>query len=223
MSQAEVFASIIKARRSVRAYLPKPVDEQTLQSVFELAQRAPSNCNTQPWTVAVVSGAKLDRLRERLPKAFSEQKISMDFPYEGKYEGVFKERQYDAARVLYDSMGIERSDKAGRTAQFMRNFSFFDAPHCVLLFLPEVFGLREAADVGMYAQNLMLSMVAHGLGCVPQTALGFFAVDFREELGIDPSQKLLFGISFGYEDPQAPENKAWTSRAALDEAVQFYS
>ena len=91
------------------------------------------------------------------------------------------------------------------------------------LFLPEPFGLREAADLGMYAQTLMLAMTAHGLGSCPQTALSFEADCIRATLGIDASNKLLFGISFGYPDPDAPVNNCATDRAAVVDAVCFHS
>jgi len=105
----------------------------------------------------------------------------------------------------------------------MRNFTFFDAPHVAFLFLPEPFGLREAADLGMYAQTLMLAMTAHGLGSCPQTALSFEADFIRDSLGIDGSNKLLFGISFGYPDPDEPVNSCSTDRAALTDTVTFHS
>ena len=148
--------------------------------------------------------------------------MSMDFPYEGKYEGVYKERQYGSAQALYDAVNIAREDKAGRQVQFMRNFTFFDAPHVAFMFLPEPFGLREAADLGMYAQTLMLAMTAHGLGSCPQTALSFQADFIRQSLGIDASNKLLFGISFGYPDPDAPANTCVTDRASVVDSVVFH-
>ena len=86
----------------------------------------------------------------------------------------------------------------------------------------ESFGLREACDVGMYAQNLMLSMTAHGLGSCPQTALSMNADGVREILGIDSSQKLIFGISFGFPDHDAPANRAITDRGDLAQTVSFY-
>ena len=113
----------------------------------------------------------------------------MDFPYDGVYEGVYKERQHGSAQALYDAVSITREDKAARHEQFMRNFTFFDAPHVAFLFLPEPFGLREAADLGMYAQTLMLALTAHGLGSCPQTALSFQADYVREQLGIDAEQQ----------------------------------
>ncbi len=152
------------ARRSVRAFRPDPVPQPLLEHVFALANRAPSNCNTQPWLTAVASGAACERLRRRFQADFASGQVSMDFPYAGKYAGVYKERQYDAAEKLYGAMGIAREDKAARGAAFMRNFTFFDAPHVAFLFIPDWAGVREAADAGMYAQTLMLALSAHGLG-----------------------------------------------------------
>ncbi len=221
--QARIFDAVVAARRSLRAYLQEPVERETLEAVFSAAQRAPSNCNTQPWIVHVASGASLQSLREAMPGRFMAGEISMDFPYDGSYDGVYKERQYGAAQALYDAVHIAREDKAGRHEQFMRNFIFFDAPHVAFLFLPEPFGLREAADLGMYAQTLMLAMTAHGLGSCPQTALSFQADFIREQLGVDAANKLLFGISFGRPDPDAPANTCTTERAALADTVTFHS
>ncbi|MCB1853232.1 MAG: nitroreductase [Pseudomonadales bacterium] len=220
---AQLFDEIVFKRRSLRAFLPREVEADELQRIFAVAQRAPSNCNTQPWLTHVASGAALQALREELPKRFMAGEISLDFPYDGVYQGVYRERQYGSAQALYDSVGIAREDKAARHRQFMRNFTFFDAPHVAFLFLPEPFGLREAADLGMYAQTLMLAMTAHGLGSCPQTALGFQADTIRAGLGIDATNKLLFGISFGYPDPAAPANSCSTDRAGVPDAVKFHS
>ena len=136
-------------------------------------------------------------------------KHSLDFPYEAKYDGVYRQRQVDVAVLLYQALGIARDDKEGRKRAFLRNLEFFGAPHVVFIFMPDWCDIREACDVGMYAQNLMLSMRAHGLASCPQTILG--------------SMKLLFGISFGYENPQLAENRIVPERAALEDQVQFHS
>jgi nitroreductase len=147
----------------------------------------------------------------------------MDFPYDGQYQGVYKERQYQAATDLYSAMGIAREDKAGRNEQFMQNFRFFGAPHVAFIFLPEPFGLREAADCGMYAQSLMLALTAEGLASCPQTALSFNADLVREVLGIGAENKLLFGISFGEEDTDAAVNNCRTQRDTSDNCLRFFS
>ena len=221
--ETHVFDAIVARRRALRAFLPEPLGEGELEDLFAVAQRAPSNCNTQPWLVHVASGSSLERLRGEMPERFMAGDMSLDFPYDGAYDGVYKERQYGSAQALHDSVGIERSDKARRHEQFMRNFIFFDAPHVAFLFLPEPFGLREAADLGMYAQNLMLAITARGLGSCPQTALSFQANLVREVLGVDPSNKLLFGISFGRPDPDAPVNSCATDRAGLADVVSFHN
>jgi hypothetical protein len=136
---------------------------------------------------------------------------------------VYRDRQYAAARTLYEALNITREDKAGRTAAFNRNYTFFDAPHVAFLFLPEPFGLREAADLGMYAQNLMLALTAHGIGSCPQTALSFYPDIVRDELGIAAEQRLLFGLSFGYADESHASALARTRRAALSDIVTFHS
>ncbi len=219
---AAVFSEIVNQRRSVRSFLATPVERTILETVFTTAQRAPSNCNTQPWQTAVVSGERIEKLRGKIPEAFNSGQWTMDFPYDGKYHGVYKDRQYAAAAALYGAMGISRDDKTARSEQFSTNFTFFGAPHVAFLFLPEGFGLREAADLGMYAQTFMLSLTAHGLASCPQTALSFNCDVVREELGIDPSNRLLFGISFGYEDNADLVNNSRTERAALADCVQFY-
>ncbi|MDB4348130.1 nitroreductase [bacterium] len=221
--QSEIFDRIVAGRRSLRAFLPQQADSATLEKVFSVAQQAPSNCNTQPWVTHVASGEKLESLRAEMPDRFMSGKFTMDFPYDGAYEGVYKERQYGAAQALYDSVGIAREDKAGRHDQFMRNFTFFDAPHVAFLFLPEPFGLREAADLGMYAQSVMLTLTAHGMGSCPQTALSFQADYVREQLDIPSGNKLIFGISFGYPDLDAPANACSTDRAGVADAVTFHS
>lgn len=219
----EQFKALLQSRHSVRGFLPHAIDDDSLQQVFTVAGHAPSNCNTQPWQTAVVSGDCCDRLRDKLGEAMAKGVVQMDFPYDGKYAGVYRERQIDSAKQLYSALGIPRDDKAGRGAAFMRNFRFFDAPHVAFVFLPEPFGVREAADVGMFAQTLMLAMNAAGIACCPQTSLSFHCDIVREELGLPEHFKLLFGISFGYEDTEHPANNARPARAALADAVQFFS
>ncbi|MFV2032586.1 MAG: nitroreductase family protein, partial [Gammaproteobacteria bacterium] len=145
-----------------------------------------------------------------------------DFPYDGKYSGVYRERQLEVGIMLYKAIGVTRDDKAGKRQAFLRNLEFFDAPHAAFIFMPDWGDIREAVDVGMYAQNLMLVMQAHGVSSCPQTILGYNADVVREQLVIDPCQKLLFGISFGYADMSRPENQILPSRASLSESTQFY-
>lgn len=215
------FDDAVRARRAVRAFRPDPVPQALLEHVFSLAGRAPSNCNTQPWLSVMFSGAACERLRQVFTTGFASGRISMDFPYAEKYQGVYRERQHDAACQLYAAMGIERDDREARARAFMRNFGFYDAPHVVFVFIPDWAGIREAADAGMYTQTLMLGMAAHGIASCPQTALSFLCDEVRAEAGIDASWKLLLGISCGYEDAGVPANACRLGRAPLADSVRF--
>ena len=218
-----IFDQLARSRRSIRGFLAEPVAAEVLAQIFATAASAPSNCNTQPWFSHVVSGEMRDRLSAIFMQTIAQGKYSLDFPYDARYEGIFRKRQLDVAILLYQALGVTREDKEGKRRAFLRNLEFFGAPHVVFIFMPEWSGIREACDVGMYAQNLMLAMRAHGLASCPQTTLGYDADSVRRELNIDPQMKLLFGISFGYEDPDLPENRIISERAALDEHVKFYS
>jgi len=222
VQKRDVFLEIVRDRRSMRDFKPDSVPEEVIAAVFGGAQRAPSNCNTQPWFVHVVTGDTLEALRAELPAKFAAGDISLDFPYDGQYEGVYKERQYASATALYDSLGIARDQKAERNAWFMRNFSFFDAPAVAFFTLPTGFGLREACDLGMFAQTVMLGLTAHGLGSCPQTALAFLANVIRPTLGLGDHEQLMFGMSFGYPT-QTAVNQVQTERAALQDVVTFHS
>jgi len=217
----QVFLDVVSRRRSMRDFKSDPVPREIIESVFGTAQRAPSNCNTQPWLVHVVTGETLEQLRQELPSKFAAGEIALDFPYDGQYEGVYKERQYASAAALYDSLGIARDQKAERNAWFIRNFSFFDAPAVAFFTLPTGFGLREACDLGMFAQTVMLGLTAHGLGSCPQTALAFLANVIRPALSLGDHEQLMFGMSFGYPTDTAV-NEVTTERASLADVVTFH-
>jgi nitroreductase len=216
------FAELIRARRSIRAFSPRRIEQQLLDDIFSVAGFAPSNCNTQPWLVHVLSGASRDAMSEALLQTIGEGEHSLDFPYEGKYPAVYRQRQVEVGKMLYQALGVEREDSEGKRQAFLRNLAFFDAPHVVFLFMPDWGGIREAVDVGMYAQNLLLTMQSYGIASCPQTILGYNANVVREQLNIEESQKLLFGISFGYEDKTCPENQICPTRATISETVSFY-
>jgi hypothetical protein len=43
----------------------------------------------------------------------------------------------------------------------------------------------------------------------------------REAFGLGPEVRVLFGLSFGYEDTSMQVNSAHTERAALEDTVTF--
>ena len=214
----------VNKRVSTRAFLDKPVDEATLKAIFEAAQQAPSNCNTQPWQTYVVSGAKKDELKELLQKELMESEgPSPDFDWNVYYEGVHKERQYGSAFVLYDALGIERSDRTARQVAMSRNWSFFDAPHVAFFTMDKYMGIMGGVDIGIYAQTLSLLLTEHGISSCMQGALGQYPKPVRDFLKLPEGRGVLFGMSFGYADESADANRARTDRVDVHTAVSFVS
>ena len=220
---ADAFRRLIAQRRSVRAFLPDAVPEPVMREVFELAQWSPSNCNTQPWTVLIASGATRDRLAAALVAHVDGGGHQQgDLPYLRKlYPEDFQARQVDHIVRQQTALGIDRDDKASRHDLLRQQLSFFGAPHVALLFMPDWGNEREASDLGMFAQSLLLSLTALGLAGLPQTLLGLYAPVVREVLDVPPGVKLLFGISFGYEREGAKgvrldqEREPWGSTVHL--------
>lgn len=211
---------IIQQRRSVRGFKPDAIDDKTLQDVFNLAQQSPSNCNVQPWGVLLATGEACDRIRQQLTQHFMAAKpMNPDFEGLPKFEGKMRERQVECAQALYGAMGIERKDHAGRMRATARNYAFFDAPHVAFITMEKRFSPAIAVDVGMYAQTLMLAMESHGIASCAQASVAYYPDVVREFFDIDSDVGILFGISFGYEDPSVDANQARTTRAPLDEVL----
>lgn len=212
----------IYSRRSVRGYLDKEVPQETLNRIFEIAQQAPSNCNVQPWKVYVASGELKDRLREEMvANTAGGVAPNPDYEYRGDFVDDYRRRQVECAVALYSKMGIERGDKEGRMRAVLRNFEFFDAPYIAFIGMDPKFGTTVAIDVGMWAQTLMLTMVAFGLHSCPMGTMRNYPDMVREAFDIQDGTKILFGISFGYEDSQVAANETRTTRDPITTNVEF--
>lgn len=220
--EIEAFEKIVKTRRSVRGFLDTKVPENVLEKIFDIARWSPSGTNQQPWHVCVASGSVRDDLRtEMMERIANKVPIATDHAPDGKVPGVYRERKRECARVLYRSMDIAWEDKPARAGAYEKNYTLFDAPHAAFICMDEVFGTQTAADVGMFCQTLMLAMTAYGVSSCAQGTLRNYPELVRETFDLPDSMFVLFGISFGYEDPQAPANTARTERAPFDETFQF--
>lgn len=212
----------IYRRRSVRGFLPREVPAATLARLFEIAQQAPSNCNVQPWKVYVASGELKDRLsRQMQENVRNGVPANPDYPYRGDFENEYRKRQVDCAVALYSCMGIERGDREGRQRAVLRNFEYFDAPHMAFIGMDPAFGTTVAIDVGMWAQTLMLTMVAFGIDSCPMGTMRNYPDLVREAFEINDGTRILFGIAFGYEDQSVAANATRTTRDPIAANVVF--
>ncbi|MYS91956.1 nitroreductase [Streptomyces sp. SID5464] len=219
---ASFFTDLARTRHSPRQFLPTALPAADIRGVLEDAQTAPSNSNTQPWNVHIVSGAARDALSHELLKAYEEDRTSPDFT-SGYGEGIYRERSHQHAAIVYGARGVERSDREGRKEVIRENLRFYGAPHVALLFMPVLGdGVRTAGDIGMYAQNFLLSLTARGYRGIPQAVLGVYADTVRRTLGVSDELKLLFGIAFGIGDQTSPMHDISMGRIPLQQSVVLH-
>ena len=216
-------SAILAERFSARAFTDKPVPEEQLKTIFQQAQRAPSNCNVQPWQTYVVSGQQKEQLKASLIKALmAGNPPSPEFNWVPKYEGIHRERQFGSANALYSALNVTREDKAGRQKAMVKNWQFFDAPHAAFFTMNKKLDIMGAVDLGIYAQTLSLLFAEHGIASCMQGALGQFPEPVKAALNIPEQDGILFGMSFGYADESAPVNKILTDREDIANSVKFF-
>ncbi len=213
------FEQVVRQRHSTRAFDPaRPVPEAQLLEVLELCRWTPSNCNAQPWRVFVVGGERCERLKRRL-HATASSGTPVEENATPAFEGVHRQRQVACAVALYDKIGVARHDAEGRTRAALRNFEFFDAPHVAILCMDASFGVGVALDVGAYLQTFLLALAARGIASCAQASMRCYASVVKDELAIPDELRVMCGVSFGYELPEAAANQVRQSRAPLEQNV----
>ena len=143
---SKTLRQLLETRYSCRGYLPRAVPDETIEQIILDAGRAPSWCNAQPWQVTVTRGAATDRFRTALLKTVETQKPAPDMPWPEAYNGVYGDRRRTCGYQLYEAVGIERADRAGRAAQSMQNFQLFGAPHVAIIHSDTALGPYPAMD-----------------------------------------------------------------------------
>jgi nitroreductase len=219
----ETLASLLGSRWTCRAYTPGAVPDETVTTLLAAAQRSASWCNTQPWQVEVVSGSALVALREALRAHVLSSPQSPDLAWPAGYPDVYGDRRRECGFQLYDAVGISRDDKDARFVQMLRNFEFFGAPHVALVHTPTALGPYGAVDAGLWLQSFLLGAEALGLGATPQAALASYGAFFREWFGLGEDRMVVFGVSFGFPDAEAPVNGFRTARASVEQAARFHA
>jgi len=212
---------LLSERYSCRGFLPEAVPRRTIDDILRLAQRTASWCNSQPWRIVVTSGAATERFREAMLKAAATAQPAPDFPWPREYLGVYQQRRRECGFQLYDAVGVARGDRAAGERQRLENFRLFGAPHVAMVTTDEALGVYGAIDCGAWVGNFMLAARRLGVATIAQAALGAFPGAVREHFGLGPDRLVVCGISFGYEDPRHPANRFRTSRAPLEDVVEW--
>ncbi|MFO0996087.1 MAG: nitroreductase [Alphaproteobacteria bacterium] len=216
----------ITSRRSVRAFLPTPVDEAVIRHILEVAARAPSGSNTQPWKVYVVTGTAKERLSAAILKARREDSPDAHQAeyhyYLRKWREPYHSRRRKIGWGLYGLVGIKKGDVEASQRQHDRNFVFFDAPVGLIVTLERDMEKGSWIDLGMFLENVMLSARAQGLHTCAQAAFMNYHTVIRRELGIPEDEIVVCGMSIGREDTTKPENQLRTEREPVDRFARFF-
>jgi len=222
VSAADSFSQLLAERRSVRGYLPTPVPETLLHELLVQARMAPSGANLQPGSFVQVRGVVRETLSADLIDAWrhGRQEIEDYSYFPQPMPHTLRRRQVAAAQALYGALGVARDDRAGRDAQFERNFRFFDAPVALIVTMEHGFGSGGFMDLGMTLYGLMLAAQAKGLSTCAVGAMASFPQLIRTHLNLDEGSQIVCGMALGYADPNAPVNQTQTTRCALGEYFQ---
>ena len=218
------YDEVVVGRRSIRGFDPAPVPKALIREVIELAMRAPSSLNTQPWNFTVVTGEPLDRIRAgNTERNLAGVPHSREFRLHGEYAGAHRERQIGIAKQLFAAMDIAREDKERRTEWVLRGFRQFDAPVSIVVTYDRAIhgGDIGPFDCGAVTNALVNAAWSRGLGCVINSQGIMQSPVVREHAGIAPDQVIMICVAMGWPDGRFPANAVVSTRKSVDEATTF--
>ncbi len=218
------FETLVQTRKSVRGFRQEPVARTVIEDIIEVAKRAPSSMNTQPWNFYVISGEPLDRIRagntERMVAGIPQ---SREFRTGQAFAGKHRDRQVGVAKQLFSAMGIERDNKDKRQDWVLRGFRQFDAPVCVIITYDRVLDGSDDTpfDCGAVATALVNAAWSRGLGAVINSQGIMQSPVVREHAGIADDQVIMKSIALGWPDETFPANAVVSERKSVEEATVF--
>jgi nitroreductase len=213
----------IKSRKSIRGYKPDPVPKKVIEEILEVASRAPSSMNTQPWEFTVVAGDILNGIRKaNLEKLAAGETPGMEIT-RGGYQGVYRERQVSIGVRLFQLMNIAREDREKRMEWTKRGFRFFDAPAAIILSMDKSVGQGGQFDIGAISQTIALAALNYGLGTCIQGQGIMYPDVIRKFTGIPDSKLIVIALTIGYPDWDFPANKIHSEREPIENITSWYS
>jgi nitroreductase len=210
---------VVKKRKSIRGYKPDPVPKDVLEQVLELAIRAPSAMNTQPWEFTVLTGDVLEKVRRGNVELLNSgvpphpEHIVVSWPR----ESIYRQRQVNLAKQLFQLMDIPKEDKEKRTRWLERGFRYFDAPAVIIIFADRCC-LSESGpllDIGAVVQTICLTALHFGLGTCIEDQGTMYPEVLRKYAHIPESRRIIIAIAIGYPDWDFPANKLITEREPM--------
>ncbi len=217
-------ADAITGRQSIRAFKPDPVPRATIARLLEIASRAPSGSNVQPWKVHVLLGAAREKLCSALLARYDQgDDGKWEYQY---YSDVWRDpylaRRRETGWGLYGVLGIAKGDRAGTRAYQRRNFEFFGAPVGLIFTVDRDLARGTWLDYGMFIQSIMISARAEGLETCPQAAFCTYHDTIQQMLEIPAAEMVVCGMGIGFMDPDDRVNTFRTTRETVDNFARFH-
>jgi len=227
MSENKVENPVLEAltsRRSMRAFLDRPVDEKLIQQVLLAARNYPSSQNIQCVQVHVLSGEARDELAKLLSQDVKngvpqQPDFSLHIPDHLKPQSVSQNAK-EWGTTYFQHNGIDRDNVESRTASVLRNVNFFGAPVEIIISLPKHSVQGTFLDAGAFMQALTLACHSVGLGCCPQFSVGSRANVIKNLLGLE-DRLIVCGVSVGWPDMEDHINTFVSPKNPLDRFVTF--
>jgi len=216
----------IRTRKSIRKFKSDPVGKSTIREILEIASRAPSAENTQPWEFTVITGDLLDRLREENVKKIKEFAVppkEMEYLMVERPKGsIYRKRQVEIAKKLFKLMDIPREDLEKRASWLERGFRYFEAPVAIIITADKSLSIQGSyMDVGSVMQNICLAALNYGLHtCIENQGITYSDV-LRQLIGIPDSKRLIAAIAIGHPDWEFPANKVESDREPVDNIITW--
>jgi len=217
----------IRSRKSIRAFRPDPVPERVLTELLEVATRAPSAVNLQPWEFFVVRGKTLKEVKSAYLEDYRRGELpDPDIPVGDTrdiapvLEGVYKERQVALAKQIFTIMGITKANKQKEWSEKM--MQFYDAPAVIIVAVDRALQSNwPILDVGLVTQNIALAAPEFGLGTCIMRAVVDYPKHLRKIAEVPESKRIMIGLAIGYPDWDHPIANIKTDREEIENIVTF--
>ncbi len=210
-------------RKSIRKYLPKPIEKDKLERLIELTRRSPTWKNAQGYKLAVVQGKTKDQISTDFITAIEAGTAeNPDYPYQDFYPHYIKKRMLELGASYFGHMGVDRKDKERRKELMLENFKFFGAPVAVFFLMEKGMNYWPTLDLGILLGTFLIAARDEGLETIAQASLAAFPDIVRKNLSLEANWTVAVGVSLGYGDTEANANKFYSPRADKDEVVQYF-
>jgi nitroreductase len=225
-NEQRIVDAAITSRHSIRAFLPMQVERDDIEKILEVAARAPSGTNTQPWKVYVLTGSSKEKLSSDILHAYHDPVLVKQHTeeyhyYPNQWVSPYLERRRKVGWDLYGLLELTRDNKAGMQAQHARNYTFFDAPVGLIFTIDRIMEKGSWLDYGMFLQNIMIAARGRGLDTCPQAAFTQFHEIIKTNLNLHADETVVCGMALGYADPQKIENTLITEREPVSHFAKF--